>query len=208
MPKNTRKCKFAQCGHDSKDIDITAEPFIKNGSGYYHQDCFEQKERIKNQRKCQFSHCKHDNPMIDLLSEPYIEDNSKYYHKDCYREKQCLQEIRQLWHERISDTVVYKDLNTIVSNLAYRDGIEIEYVLFAIKYCVTTGRFKLRYPAGIKYILDREEVKQAYKATKIPQVNIHTNFKVDQEEDELPKFSMTNKRRRTGFGQIFGGDKK
>lgn len=39
-----RKCRFIGCKHQTRDLDIAVEPFIKVGSVYYHEDCYKLKK--------------------------------------------------------------------------------------------------------------------------------------------------------------------
>ena len=43
-----RKCRYSKCKHPSRDIDISVEKFIKDGSCFYHENCH---ETMKKERK-------------------------------------------------------------------------------------------------------------------------------------------------------------
>lgn len=42
--RNIRKCRFVNCKHSSKDIDIESESYVKDGSLYFHEDCYKLKK--------------------------------------------------------------------------------------------------------------------------------------------------------------------
>lgn len=42
-----KKCRYAHCLHDCKDIDLTTDKFIKNGSSYFHEDCYQARQNIQ-----------------------------------------------------------------------------------------------------------------------------------------------------------------
>ena len=101
--------------------------------------------------------------------------SGQYYHKDCFelkkkkekkdeQTKEDLKQFRELWYERIDRTVVWWKLNKVVEEYLER-GIPSDYILFALKYVIVKG-FKLRYPEGFRYYLDRQEIKDAYKEKK------------------------------------------
>ena len=49
---NVRVCRYLRCGHSTLEIDTETEPFEKEGTNYYHKDCFVkmQEEREKRER--------------------------------------------------------------------------------------------------------------------------------------------------------------
>lgn len=42
--RNIRKCRFVACKHETKNIDIDNESYVKDGTCYYHEDCFKLKQ--------------------------------------------------------------------------------------------------------------------------------------------------------------------
>lgn len=44
---DTRKCRYTNCFHENKDIDLTSDKYIKDGSFYYHEDCYKVKQDIQ-----------------------------------------------------------------------------------------------------------------------------------------------------------------
>ncbi len=42
--KDIRKCRFDFCKHDSREIDTSIEPYVRDGNAYYHEDCYESKK--------------------------------------------------------------------------------------------------------------------------------------------------------------------
>lgn len=44
---DTRKCRYTNCLHESKDINLETDKFIKDGSSYYHEDCHHTKQNIQ-----------------------------------------------------------------------------------------------------------------------------------------------------------------
>lgn len=40
---NTRKCRYTHCLHTDTSINLDTDEFVKEGSAYYHKDCFQTK---------------------------------------------------------------------------------------------------------------------------------------------------------------------
>lgn len=43
----TRVCRYVHCLHNTKDIDLVNEQFVKDGNMYYHEDCYKTKNDIQ-----------------------------------------------------------------------------------------------------------------------------------------------------------------
>ena len=155
-------------------------------------------------RVCRYPHCKHNDKTIDLTTDKYVKDGGSYYHEECYRNKANIQLIKNLWHDHISQTVVYSQLISILNQLIFKDNISSDYIVFVVQYCIDNQR-KLRYPPGLKYCIDDQVIKNAYNK-KIRSVVHRSDFSVnsetDSKEDNSPKFTVNNKP--LGFKSILG----
>ena len=38
-----KTCRYEQCKHTTKDIDITCDEYVAKGNMYYHKDCYKAK---------------------------------------------------------------------------------------------------------------------------------------------------------------------
>lgn len=176
-------------------------------------------------RTCRYKACKHPNGMIDLKVDSYIADGRSYYHSDCFEEKQKDDEkekqekaakqaeksrknadmklIANLWVENISNTVMFSQLYGVLNKLIDR-GISSEYLVFVMQY-VIGHHMTLRYPAGLTYYIDRQEIKDAYNK-QFKQVIPQDQFVVKESQeiptDNTPKFSVPKKP--SGFQSILG----
>lgn len=108
---------------------------------------------------CKYSNCKH-NHKINMDTESYIKGVDGLYHEDCHKEKTSLQLFNILWRENISQTVNLYDLNNTLKQLMSIKGISADYLLFALRY-VINNHYSLHYPAGFKYYVNRQEIKDA-----------------------------------------------
>ena len=92
----------------------------------------------KDIRKCRFIACKHQTRDIDIENEPFVNVGKMYYHEDCYKLKesnewkdkktrQDLQEFRDIWWDKISNTVNYSQLMRILNDYIAR-GVSLVFL--------------------------------------------------------------------------------
>ena len=162
----------------------------------------------KNIRICKYNHCKHQSKEIDITSDEYVCKNQQYFHKDCYKAKingewkdeqtkADIQLIKNLWIENISQTVVYSQLYQILNEFIER-GISSNYLVFVMQY-VIEHKMNLNYPAGFRYYVDKQEIKDAYSRKIAKKIN-NQKFVAVENEDDSPKFSI--KIQKSGFQSI------
>lgn len=171
--------------------------------------------------KCRYAFCRHPDNLI-LPTDNYEKVGRSYFHSDCYKKKKKgeekdkqtkadLQEIKVFWVENISKTVNYGRLFQILNEFIAR-GISSDYILFVVKYCAN-NKYKLSYPDGIKYYLDKSEIKAAYEKHKsyktVKAQREPPQIKLDEPNEE--RAEVEEKRRiikpRKGFQRILRGDK-
>lgn len=157
-------------------------------------------ENKKKTRVCKYIHCKHDG-RIDIETEPFVKQKDGFYHEDCYKEKTDLQLFRSLWCENISSTVVFSDLNRTLNQLMFEQGVSAEYLLFVLQYIID-HHCKLRYPAGFRYYVDKQDIKNSYEK-KNKKVVSTSKFVANDDEANEPKFIVHQKP--SGFNSILGG---
>ena len=157
-------------------------------------------EKKDRTRVCKYLNCKH-NDKVHIDTEPFVKAKDGFYHEDCYKEKKDLQIFRNMWYENISSTVVYSELNRTLNQLLSKKDVTIDYLLFVLQY-VIDNHLNLHYPAGFRYFVDKQDIKEAYikKTRKIISVS---NFTAEDNSDESPKFSVNKKP--LGFNRILGG---
>ena len=49
--KETRLCRYQQCRHPARDIDLKSERFIQDGRRYYHEDCYASYQRDRRKER-------------------------------------------------------------------------------------------------------------------------------------------------------------
>ena len=80
------------------------------------------------------------------------------------------EEILFLWQKYINQTVSIEVLRNNLSILC-RQGYSIEYLLYCLKY-VIRHNMNLQHPAGFKYFAQRDDIKRAYRLSKIDRKDV------------------------------------
>lgn len=158
--------------------------------------------RDPNIKVCRYAKCRHESKEIDTSKDAFVQSGSSFYHEDCYRDKSNIDFIVEFWKNEIDPAVVYVQLRAILNRLVFENNYPSDYVAWAIQYCVKNKR-KLQHPPGIKYVLENDEIKKAYKNKDKPVVKPNDScFSARNVEEDAPKFKV--KVRRTGFGSALG----
>lgn len=108
--------------------------------------------------KCRWSHCKHGG---EVNKDDAVKDGSAYYHADCYAEKKAIQDIIDLYHEKVDANPIENYLRKTVNDLIFKDGNAAEYLLFAFRYCLNNG-WHLHTPSGLRYVAKDGTAKDAW----------------------------------------------
>ncbi len=134
--------------------------------------------------KCVFKYCKYQSK--DILLDDFIKINDRYFHKECAEIYNNIEEIKKIYYEKISNTVVMSLLVNVINNIIFVKNIDSNYLLFAIKYAVNKN-IKINYPQGLYYIIDNYKIKDAWKKKQISKIK---NTKFEIKEVKQPKFKM------------------
>jgi hypothetical protein len=108
--------------------------------------------------KCRYKYCRYGG---EVKKDEAIKDNG-YYHKECYKEKEIKAKIRKLYIENIDKTVVYKVLNSVITDIVNTKNIDAEYLLFVVEYIIKHD-MKINYPYGLHYYINNKNIKQAWR---------------------------------------------
>ena len=150
------------------------------------------------ERVCRYGRCKHGGK-INIQVDEYTRKDHGCYHLDCYQEMKDLQLFREIWKKRVSNTVVIAQLNRILNYLLDK-GFSSDYLLFILNYVLDRPEeYTLNYPPGIKYYLNRPEIKAAYEAEQLAKSKPARRSK--KTKTEPPKFTV--KKKTEGFSSIF-----
>lgn len=170
-------------------------------------------------KSCRYVCCPHGKK-IDISKDNYkLVGKTMYYHDDCLRMKQSgdwkdektkadLQYIKNQWVLHINNTVIYSQLFRVLNDFLAR-GIPSDYLVFVLDY-VIEHNMKLNYPKGLEYYIDKQEIKDAYKKSKLGRID-RLQFTIDLSEydnpvevKQSPKIGNSPK----GFASILQGKKQ
>lgn len=163
----------------------------------------------KNTRICRYACCQVEGKLINLETDEYEAEDKKFYHKECYermkkdREEQAIINsdiacILDLWQKHISNTVNYGYLRKILNEYLER-GISSDYMVFTMQY-VVSHKLPLRYPPGFRYMLDKQEIQDAYQKQQAAKL-LKQQKEIKPRKTNAPQFAL-NREKSCGFGTI------
>lgn len=152
--------------------------------------------------KCAFKHCKHENE--DIPQNEAVKVGNRYMHDDCSKISENITQIRDIYYEKVSNTVVVKQLVSAINTLVFTKKIDSEYLLFALNYAIT-NKTPIKSPYGLHYLVDNNRIKDAWKKKQSSVIKKQIeNEEITYEEPNQTSFNFTVERN-TGFGGIFKG---
>jgi hypothetical protein len=155
--------------------------------------------------KCAFKHCQHES--CEIPQDEAVKVGSRYMHEDCAKINENIASIRDLYYEKISNTVVVKQLVSVINSIIFKKNIDSDYLLFALNHAIS-AKIPIKSPYGLHYLIDNQRIKDLWNK-KDTQIKAK---KIREEAEELADikinstFSYTNSNN-VGFGGIFKGGK-
>lgn len=146
--------------------------------------------------KCGFCHCQHES--CEISQDEAVKIRNRYFHKDCAETYNNIEEIKRLYYEKISNTVVMPQLLSVVNNIIFKKKIDSNYLLFALKYAINTKR-TINYPQGLHYLIDDYKIKAAWKKQ---QLNAVKKAKFEAKPAQMPVFNIAPTKEK-GIEDIF-----
>lgn len=134
--------------------------------------------------KCGFRHCQHES--CEVSQDEAVKIKNRYYHEDCAEIYNNIEEIKRLYYEKISNTVVMPQLISVVNNIIFKKKVDSNYLLFALKYAINMKR-KINYPQGLHYLIDDYKIKTAWQKQKL---NVVKNAKFEAKPVSMPTFNI------------------
>lgn len=154
---------------------------------------------------CGFKYCRHDTN--EVKKEEAVKVGNRYLHVDCAETKEYIMKTKELYCEEISSTVVMKLLVSVINQIVIKKKVDAKYLYFALSYAIN-HRFPIRSPYGLHYLVDHEQIKNAWNKKKIRTME---NWGTDKTEDIGSKERMGHSfhftsRKNIGFGDICKGE--
>ena len=109
-------------------------------------------------RKCAYKYCK--SKSIDDINEA-VHVGNYYYHFGCYEKKYMKNEIYSVFCDYVTNEESGLLIKKKIKDYIDIDGYSPSYVYFALYYAIK-NKIKFKSIFGLKYLLDRDKVKQEY----------------------------------------------
>jgi len=153
--------------------------------------------------KCAFKHCKHKNQ--DVLELDAEKVGNRYMHKDCAKTSLNINKVKDLYYEKISKTVVMKQLVSVINAIVFNKNIDAEYLFFALSYAIS-NKIPIRSPYGLHYLIDNKNIKSNWEKKQSQAIR----EEIEEEDFILPEVNKPTSftfsiEKNTGFGGIFKG---
>ena len=176
---------------EGKAIDIATDEFACIGIRYFHKACYDSYMREEEEKKREAEN-------KELLRQQVAEQ------KRIEAEKKKLVNadiscIMDLWQKHISNTVNFNFLRKILNEYLER-GISSDYMVFTMQY-VVSHKLPLRYPPGFRYMLDKQEIQDAYQKQQAAKL-LKQQKEIKPRKTNAPQFAL-NREKSGGFGNIF-----
>lgn len=152
--------------------------------------------------KCGFKHCKHDS---DVFQDEAIKVGNRYMHEDCAIISDNISKIRDTYYEKVSNTVVVKQLVSVINSLVFTKNIDSSYLLFAMNYALFT-KIPIKSPYGLHYLADNQRIKEAWNKKKSQEIvsKMKEEIELETSKPEQVKFKYIVEEN-DGFNSIFKG---
>ena len=129
--------------------------------------------------KCAFRHCQHES--CEISQDKAVLIGKRYFHEDCAEIYNNIEEIKRLYYEKISNTVVMSQLIRVINHIVFTKKVDSNYFLFAVKYAISSKR-KINYPQGLYYVREDYIIKNAWKKKQVQSSGQYV-FEAKQEEE-------------------------
>jgi len=139
---------------------------------------------MKTDYKCKYSKC----PYGGVVSKDIaVKDGQNYYHPECFKEMNNRKQIIDIFYKYINKDEVGANLRRIVDLIIDSKKATSEFLLYALCY-VIHHKIPLHHAAGLYYIINNDDIKQAYKKYKykqMPKVDISKTEKAKDVKFEV-----------------------
>lgn len=116
-------------------------------------------------QKCFMLHDSKELPQIEAVKS----GDGKYYHPDCFHTSQTVMQIRDTFVKEINPVMTGKQIGELVAtvnNMIFTKKIDVDLIKFALDYFIKYKPGALRYPHGLHYIIQNQDVINAWNKTK------------------------------------------
>ncbi len=155
--------------------------------------------------KCAFKHCQHES--CEISQDMAVKVGNRYMHKDCAEKSEYIQKTKDLYYEKVSNTVVMKQLVSVLNTLVLKKNVDPKFLYFAVDFAIS-NKIPIKSPYGLHYLIDNSRIKEIWNKKKSAEIARQMMDDVKNTEPTTPKtdngfnYSVD---KNVGFGGIFGG---
>lgn len=153
--------------------------------------------------KCSFKHCQHES--CEVSQGEAVQVGKRHMHKDCAEISNNITQIRDLYYEKISKTVVMKQLVSVINNLVFKKNVDSGYLLFALSHAIS-AKIPIKSPYSLHYLADNQRIKQLWNKKQSQKIleEMKTAAQNQSNEKQEVKFIYSVEKDK-GFGNLLGG---
>lgn len=112
---------------------------------------------------CAYKFCLHHGQKVKSSESVVV--GKKHYHWDCAATKQEIEEIRNVYFERIDKNASFPVLSKVLNDLIFKYQLEIDFVKFAVNYYADYGT-KIKSPFTLLYLRNNDFMRRKWNKSK------------------------------------------
>lgn len=136
----------------------------------------------KRTYKCAFKHCQHES--CDIPQDKAVKVGNRYMHSDCAENSRYIAKTRDLYYEKVSNTVVVKQLVSVINNIVIKKNIDSKYLYFALDFAIS-NKIQLKSPYGLHYLVDNNRIKGMWNKKKSAEIARQIREETDGKDTEM-----------------------
>lgn len=112
---------------------------------------------------CAYKYCLHHGEKVKSSESVVIK--KKHYHWDCAATKQEIDELRNVYFERIDSKASFPVLSKVLNDLVFKYNLEIDYIRFALNYYADT-KSRVKSPFTLLYLRNNDFMRKKWEISK------------------------------------------
>ena len=165
--------------------------------------------------QCRYPKCSklHTNNKLPKSEAVQGDTKNYYYHPDCYHIMKTVNEIRDLFIQKINPVMTGSQIGQLVAtinNIVFTKGVEADLLKFAIEYFVIYKPGKLRYVPGLHYIIQDTDMLNAWKKEQDRKLRNEIKIEIENNSNQdvdfdLPEITQPYKsQNKSKFSRVIG----
>lgn len=129
--------------------------------------------------KCRYKYCERLHISRSLPKEEAAKHGvSTYYHPDCLDYSKTINEIKDLFYNKVNRNVVIPQLVRNITDIVFNKKVDPHFLKYALECAIAKGI--INYPGGLYYIIGDKKLMEQWKKMNAPAIK-EDSF-VDEDE--------------------------